>query len=267
MSSAGSTLASISRRNATKSCARCCGCAAGDHLAGRDVERGEQIERAMPHVVVGATFGLAEVHRQDRLRALERLDLRLLVHREDHRIRRRRHVQAHDVPDLLDQLRIRRDLETLRAMRLQPERPPDAADHRVTHARRLRHRPRAPVGLAGRGRLERLHDDGLDVLIGDRAWGADARLVVQPLEPALDELAAPLRHRRFRGPQAARHRRVRVVDTRQHDAGAKRHRAIHAGALRQSHERRALVVGDDNFGSGASNLWHAPVRSQVGDFS
>jgi hypothetical protein len=60
-------------------------------------------------------------------------------------------------------------------MRLQPERPPDPPDHRVTHARRFRHRPRAPVRLAGRRRLERLHDDGLDLLIGDRARGANPR--------------------------------------------------------------------------------------------
>ena len=37
-------------------------------------------------------------------------------------------------------------------------------------------------------------------------------------------------------------------------------------ALRQSHEGRALVVGDHHFGSGASNVWHAPVRSQVEGF-
>jgi hypothetical protein len=58
--------------------------ASGDHLAGRHVERGEQIQGAMAHVVVSPSLGLTEVHRQDRLRALQRLDLRLLVQREDH---------------------------------------------------------------------------------------------------------------------------------------------------------------------------------------
>ena len=221
----------------------------------------------MPHVVVGPTFGLAEIHRQDRLRALERLDLGLLVDREDDRVGRRCHVQPDDIPDLVDELRVGRQLERLGAVRLQPEGPPDAADHRVTDAGRLRHRARAPMRLARRRRLQRLHDDGLDLLIGDRAWRADPRFVVQPLEPALDELPAPLRHRRLRRPQAARHGRVRGVDTRQHDPRAKRQGAIDARALRQSHERRALVVGDHDFGAGASNLWHAPVRSQVGHFS
>ena len=243
------------------------GLAAGDHLASRDIERGEQIQGPVPDVVVGSSLGLTEVHRQDRLRPLQRLDLRLLIDREDHRIRRRRHVQPHDVADLLDELRIRRELETLAAMRLQPERPPDAADHRVTDACGLGHGPGAPVRLAGRRRLKRLHDDGLDLLIGDCAWRADSRFVIQALEPARDELAAPLRHRGLRRPQAARHGRIRVVETRQNNPCAKRHRAIHAGALRQLHEGCALVVGEHHFGSGASNFWHAPVRSQVRNFS
>ena len=74
------------------------GLTSGDHLAGRHVERREQIQGAMAHVVVSPSLGLADVHRQDRLRALQRLDLRLLVHREDHGIRRRSHVQPHHEP-------------------------------------------------------------------------------------------------------------------------------------------------------------------------
>jgi hypothetical protein len=38
------------------------------------------------------------------------------------------HVQAHDVADLLDQLWVRRQLESFTAVRLQPESMPDAAD-------------------------------------------------------------------------------------------------------------------------------------------
>ena len=73
-------------------------------FAGRDVERGEQIERAIADVVVGSTFGLADVHGQDRLGALERLNLRLLVEGEHHRVVRRIHIQTDDIPDLVDEL-------------------------------------------------------------------------------------------------------------------------------------------------------------------
>ena len=61
--------------------------AAREDLARGDVQRGEEIERAIPDVVVRATLRLPEVHRQDRLRALERLDLGLLVDREHHGVR------------------------------------------------------------------------------------------------------------------------------------------------------------------------------------
>jgi hypothetical protein len=53
-----------------------------DHLASRHVEGGEEIDRAMPQVIVGPPFGVSDVHRQDRLGALERLDLGFLVDRE-----------------------------------------------------------------------------------------------------------------------------------------------------------------------------------------
>jgi hypothetical protein len=58
---------------------------------------------------------------QDRLRALERLDLGLLVDGEHDGVRRRGDVQADDVTDLVDQLRIGRQLERLGAVGLQAE--------------------------------------------------------------------------------------------------------------------------------------------------
>jgi hypothetical protein len=42
----------------------------------------------MPHVVVRSTLRLTEIHRQNRLRALERLDLGLFVDGEDHGVGR-----------------------------------------------------------------------------------------------------------------------------------------------------------------------------------
>ena len=129
------------------------------HFAGRNVERGEQIERAVADVVMRPSFGLTQVHRQDRLRALQRLNLRLLVDGKDGGVVRRVHVETDHIAHLLNQLRIRRELESPREMRLEPERAPDAPDHRVTQAGRRRHRPGAPVRRPRRLGLERLHDD------------------------------------------------------------------------------------------------------------
>lgn len=48
-------------------------------FSGSDVESREETERAVANVVVGLPFRHSEVHRQNRLGALEGLDLRLLV--------------------------------------------------------------------------------------------------------------------------------------------------------------------------------------------
>ena len=68
--------------------------AQAEHLSSGDVQGGEQRRRAVADVVVGVAFGVvvgvafgvAEAHRQRRLRAIERLNLRLFVHAQDHRV-------------------------------------------------------------------------------------------------------------------------------------------------------------------------------------
>jgi hypothetical protein len=57
-----------------------------EHLAGADVERGEERRRAVPDVAVRDALDVAEPQRDRRLRALERLDLALLVHAQDERL-------------------------------------------------------------------------------------------------------------------------------------------------------------------------------------
>ena len=104
--------------------------ALADDLAGRHVERGEQRGRAVALVVVGAPLGLAGPHRQQRLGAVQRLDLALLVDAQHHGAVGRVEIEPDDVAHLLDEQRIGRELEGLAAVRLQPEGPPDAMDRR-----------------------------------------------------------------------------------------------------------------------------------------
>ena len=98
-----------------------------DHLAGGEVERRVQAGGAVALVVVGRALGRAGQHRQDRLGAIQRLDLALLIHAQDDRALGRVQVQAADVIDLLDELRVGGELELLLAVRLQPERLPGRA--------------------------------------------------------------------------------------------------------------------------------------------
>src|ERR1700732_2830468 len=66
----------------------------------------------MAFVVVGHRPSSALLHRQTGLGAVERLDLALLIYREDDGVGGRIDIETDDVPELLDKLRVLRQFET-----------------------------------------------------------------------------------------------------------------------------------------------------------
>jgi hypothetical protein len=70
---------------------------------------------------VAAPCRLAGPHRQHRLAAVERLDLRFLVDAQHHRVRWRRDIEPDYVTHLGNKVRVGRELEGLQPMRLQAE--------------------------------------------------------------------------------------------------------------------------------------------------
>ena len=145
----------------------------------------------MAPVVVRAALHLAGSHRQQRLGAVERLDLALLVDAQNQRAIRRIEIQPDDVPHLLHEHRIAGELEGLDPMRLQPEGLPDAMDGRGREADRLGHRAQAPMGRVRGRRLQRALDHFGNLVVADRARRARPRLVLQPVEPGFGKA---LRH-------------------------------------------------------------------------
>ena len=166
--------------------------AATDYFAGGHIQGREQRGRAVPGVVMRPPFGLPRLHRQQGLRAVQGLDLAFLVDAEHDRSVRRVHVQADDVPDLLDAERVLGKLERLGAVGLQPERTPDPTDGGLGHAGGLGHPPCTPVGGSLGLGLERFRDDLLDIRVSDLTWGTRPFLVSESVDPSLDEPAAPL---------------------------------------------------------------------------
>jgi len=213
-----------------------------DDFAGRDVESSEEIERAVSDVIVSASFRLPEVHRQDRLCALQRLDLRFLVEGEHHRVVGRIHVEPDHVTHLGDELRVLRDLEGPGDVRLEAERPPHPADRRVAHADVRGHTPRAPVGFPLRFLLEGLHQDRLDRVVADRPRRSDSGFVVETVEPLFDEPLSPFPHGLNRRSITVRHRSVRHSRTAGDDEPrAKRQAAIDARPPRKSGKFKARL--------------------------
>ena len=109
----------------------------------------------MAHVIMGHPDRRRGQDGQARRSAVEGLDLRLLIDRQDQRVIRRGHVKADDVADLRDELRVRAQLPRLHEVRLQPEGPPDPRDRRLRQARLTGHRPRRPVPIPAAALLVR----------------------------------------------------------------------------------------------------------------
>src|SRR5215203_2468662 len=107
-----------------------------DDFAGLRIQRGKQGGRTVPFIVVRPPFDLARLHRQQRLRAIKSLNLRLLIDAEDGGMRGRIEIQPDDVPDLFDQERIVREFERLAPVWLQSERVPNPVDGHTTEPNR-----------------------------------------------------------------------------------------------------------------------------------
>ena len=174
---------------------------------------------------MGCPLGSAREHRQDRPGTVERLDLALLINAEHNGSLGRVEVQPADVVDLLDELRVGRELELLLAVRLQSERLPGTPDRVLGDPQVCRQRPGRPMRRILRGALQRGCHDPLDLFIAHRSRPSRTRLVQQPLKPPLREPVAPLRHRRPRDPLSRGNLQVRSAPRRgQHDPRPQRQR-------------------------------------------
>jgi len=122
-----------------------------DDLAIEHIECGKQRGRTVALVIVGHRLRPSLLQRQTRLGTIKRLNLTLLVAAQHQRMFRGRHVQPHDVFELLHELRVARDLEAVHEVRLQPMGLPVPADGAGGHTQLRGHLARAPV--CGRFRL------------------------------------------------------------------------------------------------------------------
>lgn len=85
--------------------------ALADHLAGLDLQGGEQGRCAIALVVVRHGSGASLLHRQAWVRAIERLDLALLVDAQHQRLVGRIEVEANHVGNLVGEFRIAGEFE------------------------------------------------------------------------------------------------------------------------------------------------------------
>ena len=145
----------------------------------------------MPLVVAGSLLRQTRPQRQNRLCPIQRLYLRFFIHAQHDGMFGRIQIQAHDIPHLLHQPWISRQLERFAAMRLQTKAVPDADHGALTQPDFLRQRPRTPLRGCRRQALQRLGDSLLHHRIRNLARRAGPRIIRQTFH-ALHPVA--LRH-------------------------------------------------------------------------
>jgi hypothetical protein len=158
----------------------------------------------------------------------------------------RTHVEADDVTDLRDELRVRAQLPRLHGVRLQSEGPPDPRHRRLRQAGLGRHRPGRPVTvLAWPSFHESARDRRFDLLVGDLARRPGARRVAQCADASLQEPDPPLAGRLPRHPGPLRNpgqrRDPALLRAGQHDPRPPSQRLRRRPLARQSLQRRALI--------------------------
>ena len=130
---------------------------------------------------------------QARLRAVQRLNLTLLIETEHQRLFGRIHIQSHHVGQLLDEAFIARELERLGPVWLQTVGIPDSLHRRRTDVLSRRHRPHAPMGGIRRMAMQGRLDDLLHLFGGDSGFAPASGLVFGQCGRAA--VAERLRHR------------------------------------------------------------------------
>ncbi len=167
-----------------------------DHVPGRRVECGEQGRRAVALVVMRDGLGPSAAEGKRGLRAIERLDLGLLVAAQDDRVRRWAQVEPDDVLELLDEVGIAADLEGTEEVRLQPMSRPDPAHGGRAHTCDLRHVARAPVRRIRRILLRRDPNDLRNRCgIRHRRPTTTRRVLLDSCDALLGEPLPPKAHR------------------------------------------------------------------------
>jgi hypothetical protein len=166
------------------------------HLAGGDVEGGEEGGGAVADVVVGAPLHLPGTHGQQRLGPVESLDLALLIDAEHHRLLRRMQVKADHVGDLLLQLGVGAELEAARAVGLEVMVLPGSEHRRPAHPDPAGDLAAGPVGLAlGRPIQGDADDLGDHLLVVDPGTTPARGILLQAGHPGSLVAATPEQHR------------------------------------------------------------------------
>lgn len=159
------------------------------------VQRGKQGRCAIPFVVVRLPGRDSRPQRQERLSAVEGLNLTFLVDAENQGFVGRIQIKPDHIVEFLDEALVAAELEGFDQMRFQVVLLPDPVNGVFAQALGLGHTSRAPVGGIGRRRVQGGVDDGLDLVVRNPGNTPRARRILfEPRQPKRQETLTPELH-------------------------------------------------------------------------
>src|SRR5260370_4602053 len=176
-----------------------------NHLASLSVQGGEQRSRTVALVIMSPALCLTRPHRQNWLRAIQRLNLRLLVNTQHQGLIRGIQVKPHYISHLFDEQWILGKFEALTTVRSQSESSPYSMDTATTQAASRSQRARAPVGRILRRRLQGHRQHSFHFHITQSARRAWSRLIQQTIEPFIHKASSPFANHLLSYAHALRH--------------------------------------------------------------
>src|ERR1700687_4854649 len=226
--------------------------AAPQHLAVQYVESGEHRRGPMARVIVALPLRGSRTHGQNRLGTVQGLNLALLIHAQHQGLRRRIQVQTDDVVQLVEELGIGAEFETLYPVRLQAMRLPPPVDRRRAHPLGSGQRAHAPMRGSRRPAVEGGVHNRLFFFCRQPSLAPRSRRIFQQsLQPRLLKTLPPAQDRRSAGAQFHGQAMVRHSLRRaQHNAEAKYNLWRRASRPRETFQQFPLFTTEtQRFGS------------------
>jgi len=225
------------------------------HLPGQHVQGREQRRRSVPLVIMGHALDIAEAQRQQRLGALQRLHLALLINAQHQGIVRRIQVQPDYIAHLLDEEGIGGQLEAFAAVRCYPKHFQVAMHAGLRDAGFCSDTTDRPVRRAiVRLLMQRGVGQRGQSLVVDCPRLTWTQFVMQPSNPPFDEPPAPLTHRGRRHSMPLGHHTIgRTLSARQHQLGTQGQRRWHRARTRDRVQLLTLLSAQVQFRLGSTH--------------
>ena len=188
------------------------------------VQGGEKTRRSVPFVVVRHCSTAPLFHRQSRLSSIQGLDLRFFVDAQNQGFIRGIQIESDHIGQLFNEVLVLRQLERFDAMRLQPMGLPDTGHRGMADSNRLGHRPRTPMGCAGRVSLQgSINDHFHGRIVGTAGTPSMRRIFADSGRSEFFKTRSPHKDRRTGNPETPRNGVIgltvcgRQADTRSQD--------------------------------------------------